>query len=117
MKKLLVAAVAASLLAGCTTEMEREAQEDRATFLECKQENPNTWGDKCNSELHMYYTTSSAAEADSTRRAQTAHAIASGLLAGAAAAAAGAAAAEASRPVYVQPVVVQPVVVCRWGCY
>jgi hypothetical protein len=94
--------------------MEKEAQEDRQSFLQCKKENPTTWGDKCQSELQMYSTTSSAAEADSARRAQTANAIASGLLVGAAAAAAGAAAAEASRPVYVQ----QPVVVvCRWGCY
>lgn len=114
MKKCVLVGVLACLLAGCTTEMEKEAQEDRQTFLACKKENPTTWGDKCQSELQMYSTTSSAAEADSARRAQTANAIASGLLAGAAAAAAGAAAAEASRPVYVQ----QPVVVvCRWGCY
>ncbi|MGA7778584.1 MAG: hypothetical protein WCA85_12870 [Paraburkholderia sp.] len=117
LKKLVVAGLAAGLLAGCTTEMEREAQQDRQTFLECKQANPTTWGDKCNGELQMYNTTSLAAQADSTQRAQTANAIASGLLAGAAAVAAGAAAAEASRPVYVQPVYVQPVVVCRWGCY
>jgi hypothetical protein len=117
MKTLIVMGLVIGVLAGCTTEAEREAQEDRATFLACKQANPTTWGDKCNKELQMYSTTSSIAEADSARRAQTANAIASGLLAGAAAAAAGAAAAEANRPVYVQPVVVQPVVVCRWGCY
>ncbi|MFM0603657.1 hypothetical protein PQR05_03895 [Paraburkholderia sediminicola] len=118
MRKIIVVVLAAGLLAGCTTEMQREAQEDRKTFLECKKANPTSWGDKCNGEMNMYYTTAGAAQADSAQRAQTANAIASGLLAGAAAAAAGAAAAEANRPVYyVQPVVVQPVVVCRWGCY
>lgn len=105
----------AILMTGCTTQLEREAQEDRATFLQCKAANPTTWGETCRSEMDMYYTTSSNAQADSAHRAQQANAIASGMLAGAAAAAAGAAAAQASRPVYV----VQPVVVCnRWGgCY
>jgi predicted lipid-binding transport protein (Tim44 family) len=117
MKKLIVMALTAGLLAGCTTEAQREAQEDRQTFLACKQANPTTWGDKCNAEMNMYYTSSSAAQADSAHRAQTANAIASGLLAGAVAVAAGAAAAEASRPVYVQQVYVQPVVVCRWHCW
>ncbi|WP_236079100.1 hypothetical protein [Paraburkholderia nemoris] len=118
MRRLIVVGLTAGLLAGCTTEMQKEAQEDRQAFLQCKKANPTSWGDKCNAEMNMYYTTAGIAQADSARRAQTANAIASGLLAGAAAAAAGAAAAEASRPVYyVQPVVVQPVVVCRWGCY
>jgi hypothetical protein len=117
MRKLIVLTLVASVLAGCTTEAQREAQEDRATFLACKKANPTTWGDKCNSEMGMYYTSASTAQADSAQRAQTANAIASGLLAGAAAVAAGAAAAEASRPVYVQPVYVQPVVVCRWHCW
>jgi hypothetical protein len=113
MSRLIVVALAASMLAGCTTEAQREAQEDRKTFLECKKANPTSWGDKCNGEMSMYYTTASAAQADSAQRAQTANAIASGLLAGAAAVAAGAAAAEAARPVYY----VQPVVVCRWHCW
>jgi hypothetical protein len=117
MRKLVAVILAAAVLAGCTTEAQQEAQEDRKTFLECKKANPTSWGDKCNAEMSMYYTTASAAQADSAHRAQTANAIASGLLAGAAAVAAGAAAAEASRPVYVQPVYVQPVVVCRWNCW
>ncbi|ACC71310.1 hypothetical protein Bphy_2135 [Paraburkholderia phymatum STM815] len=117
MRKVIAALLAAGLAAGCTTELQREAKEDRAAFLRCKQANPTTWGDKCNAELNMYYTTAGAAQADSAHRAQTANAIASGLLAGAAAAAAGAAAAEAARPVYVQPVYVQPVVICRWNCW
>lgn len=118
MRRVIAGLLAAGLVAGCTTEMQREAQEDRKTFLQCKQANPTTWGDKCNAEMNMYYTTASAAQADSAQRAQTANAIASGLLA----AAVGAAAAEAARPVYVQPVYVQPVyvqpvVVCRWHCW
>lgn len=117
MRKWIAVILAAGILAGCTTEAQREAQEDRKTFLECKKANPTSWGDKCNAEMNMYYTTASAAQADSAHRAQTANAIASGLLAGAAAVAAGAAAAEASRPMYVQPVYVQPVVVCRWNCW
>lgn len=117
MRWLIVMGVVIGLLAGCTTEMQREAQEDRQTFLACKKANPTSWGDKCNGEMSMYYTTAGAAQADSAQRAQTANAIASGLLAGAAAAAAGAAAYEASRPVYVQPVYVQPVIVCRWNCW
>jgi hypothetical protein len=118
MKRVILIGLTVGLLTmGCTTEMQRAAQEDRQAFLECKKQNPTTWGDVCNSEMQMYFKTSSVAEADSAQRAQTANAIASGLLAGAAAAAAGAAAAEASRPVYVaQPVILQPVVVCRWRC-
>lgn len=115
MKTIGVAGLLAILLTGCTTQLQQEAREDRKAFLQCKQENPTTWGDRCNAELNIYYTTSADAQADSAHRAQQANAIASGLLAGAAAVAAGAAAAQASRPVYV----VQPVVVCnRWGgCY
>ena len=112
MRRCIGVALLAATLTACTTQMQQAAQQDRQTFLQCKQANPTTWGDKCNSELQMYYTTSAGAQADSAQRAQTANAIASGLLAGAAAVAAGAAAAEATRPV-----VIQTVVVCRWRCY
>jgi hypothetical protein len=115
MRKITAATMLAVLVSGCTTQLEREAQEDRVTFLQCKAANPTTWGEKCTAEMNMYFQTSAAAQADSAHRAQQANAIATGMLAGAAVAAAGAAAAEASRPVYY----VQPVVVCnRWGrCY
>jgi hypothetical protein len=115
MKNIGATALMLVSLAGCTTQLQRAAMEDRNALLQCKQANPTTCGDKCNAELNMYYTTSSDAQADSAHRAQQANAIASGLLAGVAVAAVGAAAAEASRPVYVM----QPVVVCnRWGrCY
>jgi hypothetical protein len=112
MNKIVVVGLMAGLLAGCTTELQKEAREDRQAFLQCKQSNPTSWGDKCNTEMNMYYATAGAAQADSAQHAQTANAIASGLLAGAAAVAAGAAVAEANRPV-----VVQSVVVCRWRCY
>jgi hypothetical protein len=113
MKRTAVAVLFASLFSGCASQMEQAAQQDRETFLQCKQQHPSDWGDRCQTELQMYQTTASAAEAESQHRAAQAQAIAGGLLAGALV---GAAAYSASRPVYVAPAPVY-VVPCHWNCW
>lgn len=109
--KAVAAALTLSLLSGCASEMETAAHQDRQAFLQCKQANPETWGDKCTGELNLYQTTASAAEAESQHRAAQAQAVASGLLAGLVV---GAAAVAAAQPVYVAPVPVYAVPYYRW---
>lgn len=112
MRRFLASVIALTMLAGCASPMEQAARQDRATFLQCKIDNPYTWGDKCTGELAMYQTSSSNASAEAARNTATAQAIAGGLLAGAVV---GAAAYANSRPVYVAPAPV--VYVCRWNCW
>jgi hypothetical protein len=111
--KAIAAILTLSLLSGCASEMETAAHQDRQEFLQCKQTNPDSWGDKCTAQLQMYQTTASAAEAESAHRTAQAQAVASGILAGLLV---GAAAYSAAQPVYVAPVPVY-VVPCRWRCW
>jgi uncharacterized lipoprotein NlpE involved in copper resistance len=111
MKKIVAFMLLVSLvLSGCASQMDLDAKQDRETFLQCQRNNPTSWGDRCNTELQMYQTSSANAQAESQNRSAQMQAIAGGLLAGALV---GASAYAASRPVYA-PVYVVP---CRWNCW
>ncbi|NPT54904.1 hypothetical protein [Paraburkholderia elongata] len=97
MKRSVAVGLLAGLLAGCSTQMQQQAQQDRETFEQCRRAHPDTWGDNCNAELNVYYTSANAAQAESANNAQKANAFGAAVLGTGLAVLGAAAAAQESR--------------------